>query len=64
MTSNTYSVTLCLYDDFKSQRGLRKHIDNKHSWYILRRTIKSKDLPVFPDSSKKVSTVHKPSLCR
>jgi len=29
----TCPVNLCLHADFHSQRGLRKHIDNKHSWY-------------------------------
>ena len=26
-------VESCLHIGFKSQRGLRKHIDNKHEWY-------------------------------
>ena len=29
----TCPVTLCLHADFKSARGLRKHIDNCHPWY-------------------------------
>ena len=66
--SNTYScpVTLCLYDDFKSHRGLRKHIENKHSWYYYfddQPKVKKEDLPVFPETTNKVSTVHKPSYC-
>ena len=64
--SNTYAcpVTLCLHDDFKSHRELRKHIDNKHSWYYYfddQPKVKKEDLPVFPETTKKVSTVHKPS---
>lgn len=31
--SFTCPLKLCLHADFKSIRGLRKHIDNKHSWY-------------------------------
>ena len=27
-------VQLCLHTEFKSKRGLRKHIDNKHPWYF------------------------------
>ena len=29
----TCPVALCLHSDFKSSRGLRKHIDTKHPWY-------------------------------
>jgi len=29
----TCPINLCLHSDFKSKRGLRKHIDNLHSWY-------------------------------
>ena len=28
----TCPVKLCLHCDFKSSRGLRKHIDNNHPW--------------------------------
>ena len=29
----TCPVKLCLHTDFKTKRGLRKHIDSKHPWY-------------------------------
>ena len=29
----TCAVKLCLHADFKSCRGLRKHINTKHPWY-------------------------------
>ena len=29
----TCPVKLCLHADFKSNRGLRKHINNKHPWF-------------------------------
>ena len=29
----TCPIKLCLHSDYKSQRGLRKHIDNIHPWY-------------------------------
>ena len=29
----TCPVKLCLHTDFKSSRGLRKHINTKHGWY-------------------------------
>ena len=32
-TFTTCPVKLCLHADFQSKRGLRKHIDNKHSWH-------------------------------
>ena len=60
----TCPITLCLQDDFKSHRGLRKHIANKHSWYYYfedQQKVKKEDLPVFPETTKKVSTAHKPS---
>jgi len=29
----TCPISLCLHSDFKSSRGLRKHVSNKHPWY-------------------------------
>ena len=63
---NTFTcpVKLCLHADFKSKRGLRKHIDNKHSWYYYfeeQPEVKREEIedlqPVVP---KKASTVKKP----
>ena len=62
--SYTCPVRLCLHADFKSQRGLRKHIDSKHSWYyyfeeqpeVKREEIINDQPPV----AKKSSTKYKP----
>ena len=42
-------IRLCLHEDFKSSRGLRKHIDNKHGWYYYfdeQPDVKREDLKV------------------
>ena len=60
----TCPVKLCLHTDFKSKRGLRKHIDNKHSWYfyfdeqpeIKREEVEDNQPPL----QKKASTTSKP----
>lgn len=57
----TCPVKYCLYADFKSSRGLRKHIDNKHPWYyffdeqpvVKREEIEIDQVPMLP---KKTST--------
>ena len=63
---NTFTcpVNFCLHTDFKSKRGLRKHIDNKHSWFYYfdeQPDIKREEIeelqPVIP---KKASTINKP----
>ena len=52
----TCPVHLCLHTNFKSQRGLRKHIDNKHSWYYYferQPDIKREELEVIQPPSKR-----------
>ena len=49
-------VENCLHDDFLSQRGLRKHINNVHTWYyyfdsrpsVARKKLSSTDLVIQP----------------
>ena len=61
----TCPVINCLHKDFKSSRGLRKHIDNKHGWYyyfedqpeIKREAIEE----LQPTVPKRSSTLRKPS---
>ena len=60
----TCPVVQCLHKDFKSNRGLRKHIDNKHGWYYYfenQPEIKREEIedlqPIVP---KRASTMTKP----
>ena len=62
----TCPIKLCLHADFKSNRGLRKHINNKHPWYyyfdeqpeVKREEMEEIDL--IP--KKKANTTSKPSF--
>ena len=60
----TCPVKDCLHRDFKSKRGLRKHIDTKHSWYYYFDTqpsIKREEIEALqPTASKKATTTSKP----
>ena len=61
----TCPVKLCLHGDFKSTRGLRKHIDNKHQWYYYfdeQPAIKREDIDDFQPAKKKVCTSSKPAF--
>ena len=60
----TCPVRLCLHADFKSSRGLRKHISNKHPWYyyfdqqpVVKREEMEKAIP-----KKKAVTAGKPAF--
>ena len=50
----TCPVKLSLHGDFKSMRGLRKHIDNKHQWYYY--------IDDVQPAKKKVCTSSKPAF--
>ena len=60
----TCPAKLCLHSDFKSKRGLRKHIDNKHPWYYYfdeQPEVKREEIELNqPVVSKKASTSSKP----
>jgi len=63
--SYTCPVKLCLHDNFKSSRGLRKHIDNKHHWYYYfdeQPEIKREEVEVNQPVKLKSSTVNKPAF--
>ena len=30
----TCPINICLHSDYKTARGLRKHIENRHSWFF------------------------------
>ena len=58
-------IRLCLHEDFKSSRGLRKHIDNKHGWYYYfdeQPNIKREDLKVAEKIKEKNDTSKKPAF--
>ena len=62
----TCPVDKCLHKDFKSKRGLRKHVDHKHGWYYyfesqpeVKREEVEKIQPIIP---KRASTISKPSF--
>ena len=60
----TCPAKLCLHTDFKSKRGLRKHINNKHPWYYYfdeQPEIKREEVEQMqPEAPKKASTISKP----
>ena len=61
----TCPVKLCLHCDFKSSRGLRKHIDNNHPWYYYfdeQPEVKREELDENMSTRKKVCTSKKPSF--
>ena len=60
----TCPVTLCLHADFKSARGLRKHIDNCHPWYYYfekQPEVKREEMEVIERPRKKAYTKNMPS---
>ena len=61
----TCPVKLCLHCDYKSSRGLRKHIDNNHPWYYYfdeQPEVKREELDENMSTRKKVCTSKKPSF--
>ena len=62
----TCLVVGCLHKDFKSKRGLRKHMDHKHGWYYYLNSqpeVKGEEIEqIQPTMPKKASTVSKPSF--
>ena len=58
-------VTSCLHVGFKSQRGLRKHITNKHEWYYFfdtQPTVKREEAQNHPLERRKASTHKQPAF--
>lgn len=58
-------VQTCLHCDFKSIRGLRKHINTKHAWYYyfdVQPVIKRDDLTEDIVIRRKASTIKKPAF--
>ena len=56
-------IKLCLHADFKSARGLRKHIENKHPWYFYfeeQPEINKEEIQALQPVSKRVNTASKP----
>ena len=61
----TCPVKLCLHADFRSSRGLRKHIDGKHPWYYYfedQPEIKREEIEDVQPPKKKVCTANKPAF--
>ena len=59
----TCPVALCLHADFKSSRGLRKHIDTKHSWYYYfdkQPNVKREEIEHIQPPIKRASTHSRP----
>lgn len=55
----------CLHQDFKSSRGLRKHIDGKHPWYYYfdkEPNVQRDEIEHILPYRKKVCTSKKPSF--
>ena len=58
-------VSSCLHVGFKSQRGLRKHIKNKHDWYYYfdeQPNVKREDGQARETAKRKASTYKQPSF--
>ena len=58
-------VIVCLHVGFKSQRGLRKHITNKHEWYYFFDTqpvVKREEAENLQPEKRKASTHKQPSF--
>lgn len=61
----TCPINLCLHSDYKSSRGLRKHIDGKHSWYYYfdeQPEVKREEIEMNQPAKKKICTSKKPSF--
>ena len=59
----TCPITLCLHTNFKSARGLRKHIDKKHFWYYYfekQPEVKREELEEVQPLQQRASTKTKP----
>ena len=58
-------IKICLHSGFKSSRGLRKHINSKHSWYYYfdeQPEIKREEIEMNQPLRKKVCTSKKPAF--
>ena len=61
----TCSVKLCLHADLRSNRGLRKHIENKHPrfyYFEEQLEIKRKEIELIQPAIKRASTLNIPSF--
>ena len=61
----TCPIKLCLHADFKSRRGLRKHINIKHPWFYYfdeQPEVKREDMVNVQQVPKRASTAGKPSF--
>ena len=61
----TCPVKLCLHADFKSNRGLRKHINNKHPWFYYfddQPEVKREEMEEIVVKKKKSNTSKKPAF--
>ncbi|XP_044171865.1 uncharacterized protein LOC114957030 [Acropora millepora] len=47
-----YPIEPCEHDGFQSRRGCRKHVNNKHSWFLYFDEKPPVDLKLAPNSSK------------
>ena len=58
-------ISNCLHVGFKSSRGLRKHIDNKHCWYYYfdeQPDIKREEIMALQPATKRANTSKMPSF--
>lgn len=58
-------VSSCLHQGFKSKRGLRKHVNNQHEWYLFFDTqpeVKREDAQERRATKQKASTNKQPSF--
>ena len=58
-------VKSCLHDEYKSKRGLRKHINSKHEWYFYfdsQPDVKREDAQKRQPTKQKASTNHQPAF--
>ena len=61
----TCPVKLCLHADFKSSRGLRKHIDIKHPWFYFfddQPEVKREEMEVAVTETRKANTMQMPDF--
>ena len=61
----TCPVKLCLHADFRSSRGLRKHVTNKHPWYYYfdeQPEVKREEIEQVQHQRKKAHTAGKPAF--
>ena len=58
-------VQTCLHDDFRSMRGVRKHVNTKHAWYYYfdaQPVINRDDINEHILERKKASTIKRPAF--